>query len=471
VDELQLTTALPFINAAPHLGHALEYVQADVVARHARARGRPVRFLTGTDEHAVKNVQAAARAGVPVAAFVTENAHRFRHLADALEVSYDDFLRTSADARHAPVVAELWRRCFRAGDLYRAEYRASYCAGCEEFRDDPCPEHDRPLELVEEENWFFRLSAYAEQLRTLIASGRLRIEPEARRNEVLGFLDGDVRDVSVSRPRARVGDWGIPVPGDPEQVIYVWFDALASYVSAPGLDGWSNAGERRHVIGKGILRFHAVIWPGLLLAAGLPLPDALLVHDYVTVGGRKIGKSLGNAVDPTALVERYGADAVRWWCACDVARVGETSFSESRLVETVNRDLAHGVGNLVQRVVALGAGRSASAESPGGGSSLAGSCRATIRAVDDAVDHLDLRRACEAIVSLVGETNRYLEQTAPWHRPPEQRGPLLATLLHATGTVIDELRPFVPALATRAAARLHCLQPGPPLVPRLDGAG
>jgi methionyl-tRNA synthetase len=471
MDDLQLTTALPFVNAAPHLGHALEYVQADVVARHARARGRPVRFLTGTDEHAVKNVLAAARAGVPVSAFVADNAGRFRHLADALQVSYDDFIRTSADARHAPVVAELWRRCSSGGDLYRAEYRASYCAGCEEFRADPCPEHDRPLELVEEENWFFRLSAYAGQLRTLITSGQLRIEPDARRNEVLGFLDGDVRDLSVSRPRARVGNWGIPVPGDPEQVIYVWFDALAGYVSAPGLDGWSNAAERRHVIGKGILRFHAVIWPALLLAAGLPLPDALLVHDYVTVGGRKIGKSLGNSVDPKALVERYGADAVRWWCACDVSRIGETSFSESRLAETVNRDLAHGVGNLVQRVVALAAGGSAAAAVPGRGSSLAQSCRATTHAVDEAVDRLDLRRACEAIVALVGETNRYLEQTAPWHLPPEQRRPVLDTLLHATSTIIDELRPFVPGLATRAAARLHCLQPGPPLVPRLFGAG
>ncbi len=353
MDDLQLTTALPFVNAAPHLGHAVEYVQADVVARHARARGRAVRFLTGTDEHAAKNVQAAARAGVPVAAFVADNARRFRHLADALHVSYDDFIRTSDDPRHAPVVAELWRRCFEAGDLYRAEYRASYCTGCEEFRDDPCPEHDRPLELLEEENWFFRLSRYAAQLRQLIASGRLRVEPAARRNEVLGFLDGGVGDVSVSRPGARIGDWGIPVPGDADQVVYVWFDALASYVSAPGFARWTSAAERRHVIGKGIVRFHAVIWPALLLAAGLPLPDVLLVHDYVTLGGRKIGKSLGNTVDPTSLVERYGSDAVRWWCACDVARVGETSFSESRLVETVNRDLAHGAGNLVQRVVAL----------------------------------------------------------------------------------------------------------------------
>jgi methionyl-tRNA synthetase len=469
MDDLLLTTAIPFVNAAPHLGHALEYVQADVVARHARARGRSVHFLTGTDEHAAKNVQAAARAGIPVAAFVAENALRFRGLADALHVSYDDFIRTSADPRHQPVVEELWRRCAHAGDLYRTHYRAWYCTGCEEFRDDPCPEHDRPLEHIEEENWFFRLSRYAEQLRGLVASGRLRIEPDARRNEVLGFLDGDVRDISVSRPRARIGDWGIPVPGDPEQCVYVWFDALANYVSAPGLDGWAAAGERRHVIGKGILRFHAVIWPALLLSAGLPLPDVLLVHDYVTAGGRKIGKSLGNAVDPGAIVELYGADAVRWWCARDVARLGETDFSEDRLVQIANRDLAHGAGNLVQRVVALTGRDNVRGAVPGDDAwGLLESCCTTSRAVDDAVDALDLRRACEAIVNLVGDANKYLERTAPWNQPADERRPTLAALLHATSSVVEELAPFVPDFAARAAERLRCLTPGPPLFARLD---
>ncbi len=448
-------------------------------------------FLTGTDEHAAKNVQAAARAGVPVAAFVAENARRFRRLADVLQVSYDDFIRTSADPRHAPVVEELWRRCAHVGDLYRAHYRASYCTGCEEFRDDPCPEHDRPLEVVEEENWFFRLSRYTGQLRTLIESGRLRIEPAARRNEVLGFLDGDVRDISVSRPRGRIGDWGLPVPGDPEQLVYVWFDALANYISAPGLDGWTAAAERRHVIGKGILRFHAVIWPAVLLSAGVILPDVLLVHDYVTAGGRKIGKSLGNAVDPSEIVERYGTDAVRWWCAREVARLGETDFSEAGLVQTANRDLAHGAGNLVQRVVAL-AGRDTEESRPrtaaapptvvanpttidGRGATpaddawpLLQACSATSRAVDAAVDVLDLRRACEAIVSLVAEANKYLERAAPWTLPADQRRHALAALLHATATVVDELAPFVPELAARAAARLQCLEPGPPLFARLD---
>jgi methionyl-tRNA synthetase len=471
VDDLLITTAIPFVNAAPHLGHALEYVQTDVLARHARARGRAVHFLTGTDEHAAKNVRAAAAAGVPVASFVAGNAARFRALADALHVSYDYFIRTSDDPRHRPVVEELWRRCAAAGDLYRAGYDGWYCAGCEEFRDDACAEHDTPLERINEDNWFFRLSRHAPAIRELIAAGRLRIEPDARRNEVLGFLDAGVRDLSVSRPRSRIGDWGIPVPGDDTQLVYIWFDALANYVSAPGADVWTRAAERCHVIGKGILRFHAVIWPALLLSAGLRLPDVLLVHDYVTAGGRKIGKSLGNAVDPSALIATYGADALRWWCASDVARVGETSFSEERLVQRVNDDLAHGVGNLVQRIVALAARDQVRGTIPADDTwPLLQQCTGTGREIDAALADLDLRRACAAITGLVTTINRYLERTAPWRLPVPERRPIVAALLHAVGALVDELEPFVPDVAARARDRLRCAEPGAPLVSRVEVA-
>ena len=282
-DRLYLTTAIPFVNGSPHLGHTLEYVQTDVLARHARVRGRTVRFLTGTDEHAAKNVLAAGAAGEAVPPFVAANAARFRALADTLAISYDDFLRTSADPRHRPAVEEIWRRCAARGDLYRDRYAGWYCAGCEEFRDagadgGRCPEHDAPLEAVEEENWFFRLSRYRDTVADLVTSGQLRIEPEVRRNEVLGFLAGPVHDLSVSRPRARVHDWGIPVPGDPDHVVYVWFDALTNYISALGFGGadgqfgewWESDGERVHVIGKGIVRFHALIWPAILLRPACP---------------------------------------------------------------------------------------------------------------------------------------------------------------------------------------------------------
>lgn len=472
MDTLLVSTAIPFVNGAPHLGHALEFLQADVLARHARARGDAVYLLTGTDEHAVKNVQAAAAAGRPVGEFVATNAARFRSLAAALGVSYDDFIRTSADPRHRPVVEELWCRAERRGDLYRAQYEAWYCNGCEEFRDPPCPEHDAPLERVAEENWFFRLSRYVPDIRALILGGRLRIEPPERRNEVLGFLAGDVRDLSVSRPRARVGSWGIPVPGDRAQLIYVWFDALANYVSAPGLARWDAAGTRRHVIGKGILRFHAVIWPAILLSTGLTLPDEIFVHDYVTAGGRKIGKSLGNTVDPAALIDRYGAGALRWWLAREVPRVGESDFSEDRLVAASNRDLAHGIGNLVQRVVALAARDEVGGAIPADDAwpLLIASCAASAE-VARALDVLDLRGATEAILGLVGETNRYIERAAPWKLDPIDARPVVSAALHATARVVGELASFVPDLAARARSRLDALEPGAPLVERLDVGG
>jgi methionyl-tRNA synthetase len=469
MDTLLVTTAIPFVNGAPHLGHALEYVQADVLARHARAHGRSVLLLTGTDEHAAKNARAAAAARRPVAEFVAANAARFRRLADTLHVSYDDFIRTSADPRHRPVVEALWRRVERRGDLYRSRYVGGYCTGCEEFRDAPCSEHDVPLARVVEQNWFFRLSRYVPAIRDSITDGRLRIEPPARRNEVLGFLAGEVRDLSVSRPRARVGDWGIRVPGDPGQLVYVWFDALANYLSAPGFDRWNAARTRRHVVGKGILRFHAVIWPAILLSAGVALPDEILVHDYVTAGGRKIGKSLDNAVDPGALIERYGTDALRWWLAREVPRVGETDFSEERLVAAANRDLAHGVGNLLQRVVALAARDDVRGAIPADDAwPLLGACSLCTTEVACALDVLDLKRATEAILGLVGEINRYVERTRPWTLEPADARPTVAALVHAVTHLVDELGPFVPDLASRARARLDALEPGEPLVARLE---
>jgi methionyl-tRNA synthetase len=493
-NRLYLTTAIPFVNGAPHLGHALEYVQTDVLARHARARGRAVRLLTGTDEHAAKNVQAAHAAGEDVTGFVARNAAGFRVLADALDVSYDDFLRTSADPRHQPAVEAIWRRCVEAGDLYRERYAGWYCPGCEEFSDPDllpggrCPEHDAPLERVEEENWFFRLSHYRETLTELIGSGRLRIEPDARRNEVLGFLSGPVRDISVSRPRARVHGWGVPVPGDPEQTVYVWFDALTNYVSALGYGGadpapyrewWCDSERRVHVIGKGIVRFHAVIWPAILRSAGQPLPSTLLVHDYVTANGRKIGKSLGNAVDPSALLDRYGVDALRWWLCREVPRVGETDFTDDRLIDASDRDLANGVGNLVQRTVTLAA--KAFGDRPVGAvaaGELVAACDATRERIDTALDGFDLRGATEALVGLVDVANRYVEATRPWTLlrgdDLDEARAVLGRLVGAVRVIGAELEPFVPALAARARARIgdpgDPVAPGAPIQPRLGGS-
>jgi len=490
-DRLYLTTAIPFVNGAPHLGHALEYVQTDVLARHARARGRAVRLLTGTDEHAAKNAQAARGAGEKVADFVSHHAGGFRSLADALLLSYDDFLRTSVDPRHPPAVEEIWRRCKAAGDLYRERYVGWYCSGCEEFYDPDalpggrCPEHDAVLDRVEEENWFFRLSRYRDALTSLIGDGRLRIEPAARRNEVLGFLAGPVRDISVSRPRARVHDWGIPVPGDPDQIVYVWFDALTNYISALGHGGdddvlyrewWCGSGERTHVIGKGIVRFHAVIWPAILCSAGQPLPSTLLVHDYVTANGRKIGKSLGNAVDPAVILARYGVDALRWWLCREVPRVGETDFTEDRLVESSDRDLANGMGNLAQRTVTLAARAFGADPVPAGSScSLSARCDDTRAGIGAALAGFDLRGATEVLVNLVDVANRYVEEKRPWVAlragDLETARTVLAPLVATVRVIGAELDPFVPALAARVRDRVGPpggpVAPGPPVQPRL----
>jgi methionyl-tRNA synthetase len=457
MNPLYLTTAIPFVNALPHLGHALELVQADAIARHARAHGRPVRFLTGTDEHAPKVAQAAAASGEAVPDFVARNADAFAELADTLAVGYDDFIRTSVDPRHTPVVQRIWARCAQAGDLYRAAYSGWYCAGCEQFVDRACDEHDAPPDWVDEENWYFRLSKYAGAVRELVVDGRLRVVPQERRNEVLGFLEGDVRDISVSRSRSRARDWGIPVPGDPSQVIYVWFDALVNYVSAAPDGWWTDAVDIRHVIGKGIVRFHAVVWPAILLSAGLPLPDELFVHDYVTAHGRKIGKSLGNTVDPGEIIGRYGADALRWWLLREVPRVGEVDFTDSRLVETVNRDLANGIGNLVQRITGLGGAV------PDGFARVS----ALRDAVDAAIAEFDLRAATGTITAAVDAVNRDIERLRPWTIEGDARASSVDDLAHRTAAIVAELQPFVPDLATRASATLRG-EPSPPLYGRRE---
>jgi methionyl-tRNA synthetase len=366
-----ITTTIPYVNARPHIGFALELVQADVLARFRRGRGENVRFQAGTDDNSLKNVLAAQAAGTPVREFVDRNAEAFLALGEALSLSVDDVIRTSRDPRHRPGVERFWRACADAGDLYRKRYEGLYCTGCEQFyaaaelSDGRCPEHGTEPQPVAEENWFFRLSRYAAPLREAISTGRLRIEPAGRRNEVLAFIDRGLEDFSVSRPAQRAGGWGITVPGDPDQVIYVWFDALCNYVTALGYGTGEDAyrhwwtaddsgGRRIHLLGKGVLRFHAVYWPAMLLSCRQPLPSDIFVHDYLTAGGRRISKSAGPVVaEPAALAGEYGTDAVRWWLLREVPRVGDADFTVERLIARADDELANGLGNLVNRVVAM----------------------------------------------------------------------------------------------------------------------
>lgn len=280
---------------------------------------------------------------------------------------YSDFIRTSRDPRHRPGVERLWRACLEAGDLYQDRYDGLYCTGCEQFYDPSeldggvCLEHRRPVEHVVEDNWFFRLSRYAKPIADAIRSGVVRVTPEHRRNEILAFLSGEVRDISVSRPADRSGGWGIPVPDDPSQIVYVWFDALTNYISALGYGSdadsyrhwWEHADRRVHVIGKGILRFHAAYWPAFLLSAGQPLPSDILVHEYLTVDGHKLSKSSNVTADPRELASRHGSDALRWWLLRDVHPTSDTDFRLDRLIHRHDHDLANGLGNLVTRVLGL----------------------------------------------------------------------------------------------------------------------
>ncbi|PRY22021.1 methionine--tRNA ligase [Pseudosporangium ferrugineum] len=360
-------TAIPYVNGRPHVGHALELVQADVLARHRRQCGDEVRFQTGTDDNALKNVQGAEAEGITPQEYVARVAERFAGLREPLDLSFDDFINTSSDPRHRPGVDKLWAACAARGDFYKKAYSGLYCVGCERFYtadeltpDGHCEEHGTAPEPVEESNWFFRLSRYQDALEELISSDRLRIEPATRKREVLSFIRAGLEDFSVSRSVARARGWGIPVPGDPGQVIYVWYDALANYITAPGYGTddpqftyWWDESERVHVIGKGIIRFHAVYWPAMLLSAGVSLPGTIFVHEYLTAGGEKISKSAGNAEDPADLATRYGTDALRWWMLCEVARFGDTDYTAPRLVNRANEDLANNLGNFVNRTASM----------------------------------------------------------------------------------------------------------------------
>ncbi len=479
-----VTTAIPYVNASPHLGFALEIVEADVLARHRRRRGDAVRFLTGTDDNSLKNVQAAEAEGVPVQELVDRYATAFAELREPLDLSFDDFIRTSSDPRHREGVARLWRACAAAGDLYRRHYEGLYCVGCEQFytpdelRDGRCPEHDVEPQLVAEENWFFRLSRYQDRLRDLISRGELRIEPPSRRNEVLALIEGGLEDFSVSRSRARARGWGVEVPDDPDQVVYVWWDALGNYVTALGYGSggadyrrwWVSSDRRVHVIGKGILRFHAVYWPAILLSAGEPLPTEILVHDYLTVDGHKLSKSRGNVVEPVDLAARFGADAVRWWLLREVARGDDTDFTVERLTARADEDLANGFGNLVNRVVSM-VHRHRDGRVPAGVELAPDAERLTAareRApalVDGALAVGDFRRATAAVWAVVEEGNRYVEAVRPWELARAERGGdaaagrrldgALAVLIAACQALAGELEPFLPSAAASVSGAVR----------------
>ncbi len=480
-----ITTSIPYVNAQPHIGFALEAIQTDVLARYHRLLGDNVRFQTGTDENSLKNVQAAERAGVPTAVLVEQNSNRFRALEVTLGLAVDDFIRTSAEARHVAGVYKLWRACAARGDIYKRAYRGLYCVGCEQFYEESelaaglCPIHGTRPEVVEEENYFFRLSRYADELQQLIESDQLQIVPETRKSEVLSFIRRGLHDFSISRSQARAKGWGIPVPDDASQVIYVWFDALTNYISALGyaeeapdyVRYWVNSRQRTHVIGKDITRFHAIYWPAMLISAGVPLPTTIFVHGFITAAGQKISKSLGNVIDPVVLVQQYGRSALRYYLLRKISATEDGDFTIDEFVRAYNADLADQLGNLLNRVLKM-IQQYADGVVPAPGplietdQQLINLAAAVTGQVGEEMAQFNLHKAIAAIWRLIAATNKYIVEVEPWvlarrartdnpdPAAAERLVTVLATLAEALRLIAWHLAPFLPETAAALAQQL-----------------
>jgi len=458
-----LTTAIPYVNAAPHIGHTFEFVQTDVIARYKKLRGMEVALVTGADENSLKNVQAAEKQGITVAQLCDSNAEIFRQMASKVHLSFTGFQRTSNKKTHWPGVQNLWSLCDKSGDIYKKKYRGLYCVGCEAFYEESelsdgfCPEHNKKPEIIEEENYFFRLSKYQDTLEKLIDTGELRIIPETRKNEVLSFIRGGLRDFSVSRSMARAKGWGVPVPNDPTQIQYVWFDALGTYITGIGYGTNEEMFKKFwpasvHVIGKGILRFHAVYWPAMLLSAGLKLPKVVFVHGYITAEGQKMSKSLGNIVDPFYLIEKYGVDPVRYCLLSEIPTFDDGDFSEKILVEKNNNELLANLGNLVNRVLVFTLNNFDGKVPEGKISDLDNefiSSQNKLRGdVSCLLDGFKLKEALQEIMVYSKNGNRYFQDNKPWElvkNNPGRAAAVLNILIHQVRDLAIMIEPFLPA--------------------------
>lgn len=469
-----ITTAIPYVNAAPHIGHALEFLQVDVIARIRKLLGYDVLTLTGSDENALKNVQAAEKAGKPVQKFIDTNAESFRKLAVELGAHFDVFQKGSDRKTHFPSSQLLWKKCADNGDIYRKEYSGLYCVGCEAFytaeeldEKGECPEHPgKKLEPVSETNYFFRLSRYQEEIINLITSGTLKIAPDFRKNEVLSFLKKPLLDISISRSNKRAKNWGVPVPGDNDQRIYVWFDALNIYQSGVGF-GWDEDRYRTwwpaqiHAIGKGITRFHAVYWPAFLLSAKLPVPESLFIHGYITVDGQKMSKTVGNVVDPFALIAKYGRDAVRYYLIREIPTFGDGDYSDRRMRELYNSELANELGNLVSRITTIA---SKDALEVGTRESSPPYTEKQLGLFENGELDALIRHIWEDVRRLNKETNDF----EPWRKAPAERKDFLTRILHDINKIAVGLGPFMPDTAEKIrASTTGAITKAPPLFPRI----
>ena len=458
-----ITAAIPYVNAKPHIGHVLEFVQVDTVKRYHELLDEDAVSLSGGDENALKNVQAAEKVGRPIREFVDENTESFRQLAIKLNAEFSYWQKGSDQKTHFPSSQKLWNLCIK--DIYKKSYKGLYCVGCETFytpdelnENGECFEHSgKKLDEVQEENYFFKLTSYQEQLTKLIENDTLKIVPEFRKNEVLSFLKQGLQDISVSRSNERAKNWGVPVPNDPTQRIYVWFDALNIYRSGAPEKYWP---ADVHAIGKGITRFHTVYWPAFLLSAKLDLPKTVLIHGYLTVNGNKISKSDPTTViDPVPLIEKYGADAIRYYLLAKINPFGDGDFSEDKLREVYNADLANGLGNLVARIAKLAEKANFVLEPR------------TYNLEPYLKSQLDVFRfdlALEFLWQNITLLNQKVDLNKPWALDDNNLKKFIAEIAPEISNLAYNLQPFIPETAVKILKQFSGpIKSGPALFPRV----
>ncbi len=458
-----ITTTLPYVNADPHIGFALEIVQADMLARYARLMGQEVVFNTGTDEHGLKIWKNAQDAGLDPKTYCDGFAAKFHGLKDLLNLSYTNFVRTT-DAHHIAAAQEFWRRCDAKGDIYKKAYKVKYCVGCElektdsELVDGCCPIHPKmEIEIIEEENYFFRWSKYGEALLAYYSSHPEFVMPESRLNEIRSFVEGGLQDFSISRLKSKL-PWGVPVPDDSEQVMYVWFDALVNYISTIGWPedeaSFSAAWPGVQVAGKDNLRQQSAMWQAMLLSADLPMSRQVFIHGFITSEGQKMSKSLGNVVNPQELVQTYGVDPVRHYLLGALPAYADGDFSRKLFEEHYGSKLVNGVGNLASRVGTM-VGKYCEAKAPAAAPDIFDTARFW-ETYDDAVRRYHFDDAIKAIDELVGACNKEIDVQAPFKKAKEgiDVSPLMYQLSEALRHIGMALLPVAPESAGKLLGNL-----------------
>ena len=463
MERFYVTTAIPYANSAPHIGFAMEVVQADALARYHRMVGDDVHFLTGTDEHGMKIFDTAAKLGMSAQEHVDIIAKLNMDLKEDLNLSYDDFIRTTSD-RHKTGAQKLWMKLFEKGDIYKDSYEGFYCSGCEAYVtekdivDGNCPIHKKPVIKFSEENYFFRLSKYSEKIRRLIESDELLILPESRKKEFLNVLKEGLTDISFSRPKESLS-WGIEVPNDPSQTMYVWCDALSNYITALDYEHEGVNYEKYwpadvHIIGKDILRFHAGIWIGMLLSAEIEIPKAIYVHGFITSGGSKMSKSLQNVISPVDVSTKYGREALRYYLLREIPTTDDGDFTMERFKDLYNSDLANNLGNLVNRVFSM-AERYLDGivpKKPLDNEHFSQKYSAMWVKYHDLINQFNLKKAIEEVMLHVDDANKYIEDEKPWvvaKEDKERLKDILYNLLEMLRHIANSLYPFIPEAAEK----------------------